>query len=261
MHSKNQYEQILDFAVHTGKVMLKNGAETYRVEDTITRILESNHFKTVDTFVIPTGIMVTIADNTFTMSTKVSRVKNRSTRLDRIELINQLSRDYVSGQISLTDANARLEEIATLSNYKPITVILWIGVSCAFFATMFKGNFLDFCLSFLVGSGVGLLQYRLSKKHIVNFFILFICSLFIGFSVMFFSYLFGNKVNMEPITIGCIMPLLPGVAFTTAVRDAISDELISGISRAVEALLVAIAIAAGIGVSLSLCISLGGGSL
>ncbi|MEE1073087.1 MAG: threonine/serine exporter family protein, partial [Cellulosilyticum sp.] len=63
---------------------------------------------------------------------------------------------------------------------------------------------------------------------------------------------------IEPVIIGCIMPLLPGVAFTTAVRDAISDELISGISRAVEALLMAVALATGIGVSLSLSYYIGG---
>ena len=54
------------------------------------------------------------------------------------------------------------------------------------------------------------------------------------------------------------MPLLPGVAFTTAVRDASGDELISGISRAVEALLVAVALASGVGIALSICYWLGG---
>ena len=67
-----------------------------------------------------------------------------------------------------------------------------------------------------------------------------------------------DKVNVESMVIGCIMPLLPGVAFTTAVRDAIGDELLSGISRGVEALLVAVAIASGVGVSLGLSYWLGG---
>ena len=54
------------------------------------------------------------------------------------------------------------------------------------------------------------------------------------------------------------MPLVPGVAFTNAVRDTIGDELISGISRAVEALFIAIAIAAGVGVAMSIGLYLGG---
>jgi len=258
MNTSFNHEQILNFAVKAGEVMLKSGAETYRVEDTISRILMVNHYHAVNTFVIPTGIIVTIEDPTFSMCTKVSRVKNRSTHLDRIELINQLSRDYVVGNISLDEANKKLVEIETLSTYAPFTIILWVGISCAFFSIMFKGNTLDFFLTFMIGLLVGSLHYTLRRKYILNYFVLFICSLTIGFSVMSCYYILGDKMHIEPIVIGCIMPLLPGVAFTNAIRDAIGDELLSGISRAVEALLIAISLAAGIGISLNIGFRLGG---
>lgn len=258
MQTNVNHEKILNFAVHIGELMLKSGAETYRVEDTITRILECHDFHSVDTFVIPTGIMVTIEDKTFSLTTKVVRVKNRSTRLDRVERLNQLSRDYVGGLISVDEGYARLNEIKEASGYKPHTVIIWIGISCSFFAIMFNANLLEFILSFFVGIGVGFLQYRLGNKQIVNFFVLFICSLFLGFAIMFCQFVFKDAIQVEPIVIGCIMPLLPGVAFTTAVRDAISDELISGIARGIEAILMAVALAAGIGISFTISYWLGG---
>lgn len=258
MASDTNHEKILNFAVSIGDLMLKSGAETYRVEDTITRILMSHDFKTVNTFVIPTGIMVTIEGDTFSLTTKVVRVKNRGNRLDRVEELNQLSRDYVSGQITLEEGFSRLESIQNAPGYKPSLVICCIGISCGFFAIMFNAGISEFILSILIGLGVGLLQYRLGKKRIVNFFLLFLCSLFLGFAIMFCKFIFGEHINIEPVVTGCIMPLLPGVAFTTAVRDAIGDELISGISRGVEALLVAIALAAGIGISLSVSNYIGG---
>lgn len=258
MQTEINYGKILNFAVHTGELMLKSGAETYRVEDTITRILESHHFHSVDTFVIPTGIMVTIEDEDLSLSTKVVRVKNRSTRLDRVERLNQLSRDYVSGLITLNEGYSRLKEIEQSSSYSAFTVILWIGISCSFFSIMFNAGIPEFILSFFIGLGVGFLQYRLGKKQIINFFVLFICSLFLGFSVMLCHFIFPDILTIEPIVTGCIMPLLPGVAFTTAVRDAISDELISGIARGLEALLMAVALAAGIGISFSMSYWIGG---
>jgi uncharacterized membrane protein YjjP (DUF1212 family) len=75
---------------------------------------------------------------------------------------------------------------------------------------------------------------------------------------MIYYYIFREKIQIEPIVIGCIMPLVPGVAFTNAVRDVIGDELLSGISRATEALLMAVSLAAGIGISLSIGFKLGG---
>lgn len=38
-----QKKQILRLALYAGEIMLKNGAETYRVEDTITRICKSKN--------------------------------------------------------------------------------------------------------------------------------------------------------------------------------------------------------------------------
>ncbi len=258
MDTTLRYEKILNFAVHTGELMLESGAETYRIEDTITRILSTHPFHSIDTFAIPTGIMVTVEHDTYALSTKVVRVKNRSNRMDRIEKLNQLSRDYVSGIITIDEAYETLEAIRNLESYKPSTIILWIGISCSFFALMFDGGLLESIVSFFIGLGVGIIQYRLNRKRIVNFFILFITSSYLGFTVMLCGYLLGDAIMIEPIIIGCIMPLLPGVAFTTAVRDAISDELLSGISRGVDALLMAVALATGIGISIGISYYLGG---
>ncbi|WP_070000837.1 threonine/serine ThrE exporter family protein [Cellulosilyticum sp. I15G10I2] len=258
MNTTYSHEYLLNFAVKAGELMLKSGAETYRVEDTITRILQAHHYRFVDTFVIPTGIIVTIDDPDFSICTKVCRVKNRSIRLDRIELINQLSRDYVLGSISFDEASHQLTQIENMTTYSPLVVILWLGISSSFFAIMFKGNFLDFLLTFPIGILIGTIHHTLRKKYIVSYFVLFICSLFIGFSVMGCYYILGDRIHIEPIVTGCIFPLLPGVAFTNAVRDAIGDELLSGISRGVEALLIAISLAAGIGISLSIGFKIGG---
>ncbi len=64
---------------------------------------------------------------------------------------------------------------------------------------------------------------------------------------------------MNVIIIGSIMPLVPGVAFTNAIRDTIEGNLVSGVSRAVEALIVAASIATGVGVILKLYYTIHGG--
>lgn len=54
------------------------------------------------------------------------------------------------------------------------------------------------------------------------------------------------------------MPLLPGVAFVKGLRDLISGDLVSGMSRVSEAFLTAGAIAVGVGVVLDFWIKIGG---
>lgn len=254
LHHKNS----LLLAMRTGEMMLKSGAETYRVEDTIYRILLASNLQAVNSFVIPTGIMVTIEDQSSNIFTKVIRIKNRSSHLGKIELLNQLSRDYVDGKVCVEDALIRLDEIENMSSYSSITTIIWNGITSSFFSIMFNGVFVDFFMTFFVGIGVGIIDYHLRKKHIINYFVLFICALFIGFCASVYSYLLNDWQHIEPIIIGSIMPLVPGVAFTNAVRDTIGDELLSGISRGIEALFIAICLAAGVALALSLGFWIGG---
>lgn len=258
MNCSHSHERILNFAVTTGELMMKSGAETYRVEDTISRILMKHNFESVDTFVVPTGIMVTISAEASVPTTKVVRVKGRTSRLDKIEHINQLSRDFVDGTISLESAETKLKEIEKLEGYGDIELILWTAISCGFFSIMFNGKSPEFVISIFIGFLTGYLKLLLTRRQIINFFVLFLCSLFIGFGVMLIRFISGNTSSLEPIIIGCIMPLLPGVAFTNAVRDVIGDELLSGIARGAEALIIAVAIASGIGVSLGISVWLGG---
>ena len=58
--------------------------------------------------------------------------------------------------------------------------------------------------------------------------------------------------------IGGIMPLLSGLAMTTAVRDTVYGDLISGMTRALEALLLAAAAAMGVYVGLKFAAMMGG---
>ena len=55
---------------------------------------------------------------------------------------------------------------------------------------------------------------------------------------------------IDKIIIGSIMPLVPGVALTTSIRDFFSGDFLSGGIHLIEALLTAVCIAAGVGVAM-----------
>ena len=62
----------------------------------------------------------------------------------------------------------------------------------------------------------------------------------------------GLAVNRDALIIGSLMLLVPGLAITNAVRDSLAGDLISGMSRAMEAMMIAIAVALGPGLVMSL---------
>ena len=68
----------------------------------------------------------------------------------------------------------------------------------------------------------------------------------------------GLGQNSDFVIIGALMALVPGLIFTNAIRDIMAGDMVSGITRAAEALLIGVAIALGTGFVLTAARMLGG---
>lgn len=71
-------------------------------------------------------------------------------------------------------------------------------------------------------------------------------------SIAAISTKLGLAINQDTITIAGVMPLVPGILITNAIRDLLAGELLAGMSRGVEAAITAFAIGAGVAIVLLL---------
>ena len=62
----------------------------------------------------------------------------------------------------------------------------------------------------------------------------------------------GVGENVDAITIGTLMVLVPGMALTNAMREIMAGDIISGVNRTAEAILTATAISLGVVISLAI---------
>ena len=129
-------KMLVETAVFAGEIMLTSGAEIYGVEDTIRRMLEMAEMDKVEAIVFSTGIFVSLGRLDGETITVVKRVKARSSNLNRVYLVNDVSRSYCSGQLTVEEAYAKLKEIQNKLQYRDWMKILGtIGVA-AFFALL-----------------------------------------------------------------------------------------------------------------------------
>ena len=105
------YKLLFDTAVFAGELLMKNGAETYRVEDTMYRILKKSNLKTVQVLVMMTGFVATLDDPSMDSLTVVRRINSRGTDLELIDKVNVISREFCSDQIPLEVAFARMKTL------------------------------------------------------------------------------------------------------------------------------------------------------
>lgn len=248
-------KKMLILALYAGEIMLRNGAETYRVEDTIFRICRSKGFKYVESIVTPTGIYISIDrkdDETDTMLSFNKRIRDRTTNLSKVAMVNDFSRKFVNGDYTIKEGMHRLTEIddKTLP-YKTYLHGLAAGFGSGFFVLLLGANFLEFICTFISNFILMYTLKKMSQYHFSIFFSNLIGGILVSSLAVLLS-LFHEMIDIDLVIVGGIMVMVPGVAITNAVRDSIGGDIISGIARAGEALVVAISIAFGVGFTLNL---------
>ncbi|OEG00308.1 hypothetical protein BHF71_05250 [Vulcanibacillus modesticaldus] len=249
---KADISEIIEVCLLAGKIILSNGGETYRVEDTMIRIAQSYSVKEVYSFVTPTGIFLTVqGENKGQEQTKFIRIFERSIDLNKVVLVNDISRRICNGSLTIDEAYEKLLEIENQKHLYPKWIqIIAAAIATGFFALMFGGDWKDYLSAFITG-GIGFVVFIYIHRLVrVKFFTEIITSTIIGLiSVFFLKIGLGN--HLEKIVVGSIMPMVPGVQITNAVRDLMAGDLVSGVARGSEALITALAIGTGIAVVIS----------
>lgn len=133
--------------------------------------------------------------------------------------------------------------------FSSITKFFAAAVACGFFLIMFGGGINDFFFAIIAGAGA-FLTFDFVQRYIqIKFFSEFLSAVVVITVAATFTKL-GLAENQDFITIAGVMPLVPGILITNAIRDLMAGELIAGMSRGVEAALTAFAIGAGVAIVL-----------
>ena len=233
-------EKVLETASLAGHILLENGAEIARVEETMERIARHYGVASQNFFVLSNGIFTTGQ----TGYAKVEFIPFKGSQLERVAAVNQISRDIEAGRYTVEQARERLLDIRA-SRPKPAwEQILGSAVGSAGFCMIFGGGLLDAAAAFVVGmllwAFVVFPGSRMSKPiaNIVGSALAtLLCIVFerIGFGVSL-----GNMI------VGSLIPLIPGVAFTNGIRDIADEDYIAGATRLLDAIMVFFCIAAGV---------------
>ncbi|MDC3416914.1 threonine/serine exporter family protein [Aquibacillus salsiterrae] len=251
MIKDNLYNEqlLIKVCMLAGKIMLESGAETYRVEDTMLRIASSFGVMNAQSYVTPTGILFSINESE---PSNFIRIMERSTDLHKVTQVNSISRKISSGELTVARAHACLEKIKQGTHVYSISKrIMAASVASGCFTIMFNGTWFDFFPSvFAGGIGYGSVVY-FHRIVEIRFFAEFLSSAIIGLLAYLFV-LTGFGIELDKMIIGSVMPLVPGLLITNAVRDLMAGHLVSGLSKGAEAFLTAFAIGAGIAVVISL---------
>lgn len=242
------YYTLLDTVVDLGYELAMAGAETYRVEESVSRVLYAYGISS-EVFAIPNNLIVSIETPEGKPMTRMRRIGYHGNDLDTVERFSGLSRALCNRTPEPKEARRWLEMVsAQRRRYKVPMIYLGYFLGAAGYGLFFGGNWQDFFCAGACGILVGFVN-RFMDKLKANQFFSTIASSFLMALLAYALGALGIAQSPDAVTIGALMILVPGLLFTNAMRDIIFGDTNSGVNRIVQVLLVAAALALGTAVA------------
>ena len=238
------YSALLDLVTDLGYELAMAGAETFRVEESIQRVMAA-YGMNAEVFAIPNYLMVSIIDDDGKPITRMRRIGSHGNNLDAVEKFSSLSRAFCNRKPDPVEGQKWLEIVrGKLCRYSLPMQYVGFFVGAAGHALFFGGSWIDFFCSGICGMLVGFVNQFLGKRKANQFFST-IASAFLMAMLAYAMYALGITKNPDAVNIGALMILVPGLLFTNAMRDIIYGDTNSGINRCVQVVLIAMGIALG----------------
>src|SRR5699024_7939215 len=161
------------------------------------RIATSYGLENTHSFVTSTAIIFSLNDRT---NTRLIRIDERSTDLEKISLTNQISRKIANNELSIDEAKSELIHLHHAALQFPFWLkVLSEAIASVCFLLMFGGKLPDVIPSFIAG-GTGYLTMAIVHNTIrIKFFTEFISSLIIA-TIATISVNFSYGDNLSLIT-------------------------------------------------------------
>ena len=244
-------EKVLSLALDLGRSMVKCGAEMNRVEETVVRIGYAYGMKKTEVFSIISMIHATVIDENNKTHSQMRRINSFSVNFERLERLNALSREICSTTPDLDEAKHKLEQICSKGRRFNIVVCLGYMLGAASFTVFFGGNFLDALAAMPIAAVIYLMQSFIKATGASRLFFTTLESAIASFLALILVHIgFGNNADM--IMIGDIMLLIPGLMLINSLREMLCGDMMSGLLRMLESVLLAMSIALGFAIPLYL---------
>lgn len=232
---------VMQVATEAGHIMLENGAEIFRVEETMERITRHYGIDTGHFFVLSNGIL-TSGGNRYS---NVEFIPFKGAQLEKVVAVNRLSREIEKGGCSIQDARERLADIRNMKSKPFLEQVMGSAVGSGAFCAIFGGSLLDCAASFVTGLLLYVFVLLVSRRGMSKIVTNILGSILAtSLSVMFMNIGFGEHPGN--MIIGSLIPLIPGVPFTNGIRDLANEDYIAGSTRMIDALTVFFCIASGV---------------
>lgn len=236
--------KIVDLALEVGYLLLTSGGEMERTDRTIQKVCDAYGASNIEYFTYPSFILVSL-DYEGKTYTKSRRVRENKFNFSKLEKLSKTFDEIVEQKPNLDVVIYKVRMINATKPYGVLAQMLCYFLGPASFTVFFGGGIIEAIIAGVIGQIIFAMSYAVKKFTSTFFFPTTIYSFVMSFTCRILGIL-GIVSNVESMQIGLLMMVVPGIVITNSMREFISGEYLTGYSKLIEALLVALAVAIGV---------------
>lgn len=236
---------IVDLALRAGQLLIQNGAESQRVEETV-RLLGTGLGCDWGDVLVSHNALVVSHSSKGEFRTKIRRIARDSVNMTIVTAVSHLVHRVEEGKYDRFKVRSELRRISSLPrHYNRWLTAVMVGLACAAFSRLFGGDWAVFGITWTAATAATLVRQELAKRQFNTFLVVattaFAAGLFVGI-----ANLIQLSSHLEIALAASVLMLVPGVPFINAVEDLIKGHTVVGLAQAVTGILIILAIALGL---------------
>lgn len=180
----NESRKVLELTTRIGEVLLKNGGEIFRVQETMQRIAKAYGVEGFHVYVLANGIFASIEEDgrqicqqlqvgnneekdsdDLVVASQIRYIPLSSIHLGRVAAVNNLSREIVAKKYTMEEARKKIEEIDKIPFTNNLLQIFVSGLGSGAFCYLLGGSLIDSLASFFIGNFVMVLCTLSEQKR------------------------------------------------------------------------------------------------
>ncbi|WP_114853726.1 threonine/serine exporter ThrE family protein [Brachybacterium sp. YJGR34] len=238
---------VFDLAMRIGEGLLTNGAAASEVTATVLRVTSSSGLRNVSVQVTFDEVTISyLPDELGTPFTRVRSVGARVQDFARLAAYEDVSHQYLSGELPLEEARHRAASIPQAPpRYRLPLVVGGFAVMGGAAALSFGAGALVVLAATLSAALLIALSEALARRNIPPFYAQALGG-FVAVGGAVIVALIDPSQNPSIVVVSCIIVQLAGLSSISAVQDAVTGWYVTAAGRILEALMLTVGLVAGV---------------
>ena len=240
----NSGKELSEILLEVGALLMASGANSSRIRITILRIAKVYGFNT-ELMITHRALMLSLTDEEHDhFQSSLKRTSPHGANFRMVSGISRMSWRIVDENWNFEQIWAEIDRLKSLPHYPRLIVLSTVALAGASFCRLFGGGPFEMLVAF-VATFIGLFVRQEAVKRNFNGYL---CIFFASFTSCLISGAFV-KLNLgtepEYAFATSVLYLIPGIPLINSLSDLLDGNIMNGIVRGTNGLIMAFAIAFG----------------